>query len=128
MAIQYAHLVITCRNGEIYSYSQNCWKNTAFNKIERSYYGPSVRYIKDALHFINSKIVFSGSYDLDIQLKFKCFGGKLYTSEKKIAINFDHNEVYTRTVCAQRKPRTYYFSEDLELEETPYESETLIYF
>lgn len=66
MALEYAHLSITCRNGEINSCSQDDWRNTAFNKIERKYYGPSIRYAKDVLHFVNSKITYGGEYDLDI--------------------------------------------------------------
>lgn len=64
MAIEFAHLVITCSNGIINSCNQQEWANTAFNKIERRYYGPSIRYQKDILHFINSRIIFYGSYEL----------------------------------------------------------------
>jgi hypothetical protein len=128
MAMEYAQLSITCRNGEINSCSQGEWRNTAFNKIERKYYGPSIRYLKDILHFINSKVHYEGEYDLEISLNFKCFGGATYTAEKHVAISFDHTEMYNRTVCAPRKARLYYSTEDLVLEENPYESETLIFF
>lgn len=108
MAIEFAHLAITCQNGVISSCSQEEWRNTAFNKIERSYYGPSIRYLKDVLHFINAKIIYEGSYDLHISLTLKCFGGTTYTSDKNITITFDHGDIYNRTVCPPRRNRIYY--------------------
>jgi hypothetical protein len=128
MAIESAHLAITCRNGEISSCKQEDWRNSSFNKIERTYYGPSIRYTKDVLHFINSKVIYEGSYELDISLTLKCFGGTTYTADKKIAISFDHSEMYNRTVCPPKKSRIYCSTEDIVLEENPYETETLIFF
>lgn len=61
-------------------------------------------------------------------LEYKCFGGKTYTSEKKIGIHFNHNEVYNRTVCSVFKARVFCPVEEIELEENPYESETVILF
>lgn len=62
IAIEYAHLSITCTNGELNSCSQSDWKNTSFNKIERYYSAPTYKYTKDIIHIINTKIVFEGSY------------------------------------------------------------------
>lgn len=127
-AVEYARLTITCRNGELSSCEQSDWKNVGFSKIERCYYAPTAKYSKDILHIINTKIIFSGSYDLDIHLTYKCFNGVIYSSEKKIVINFNHSEFYNRTVAVPRRKRAFITAEDVQLAESPYNSETIVCF
>jgi hypothetical protein len=117
---EYAHLTITCKNGQLGSCVQTDWTNTAFNKIERYYYAPTVKYTKDILHIINTRIIYSGSYELVVNLSFKCFNGVVYNSEKKIVINFDHSEFYNRTVAIPRKKRPFVTADDVQFEESPY--------
>lgn len=128
VVIEYARLTITCRNGELSSCEQSDWKNLSFNKIERCYYAPTAKYSKDILHIINTKIIFSGSYELDISLTYKCFNGVIYSSEKKIVINFNHSEFYNRTVAVPRRKRAFMTAEDVQLQESPYSSETIVCF
>jgi hypothetical protein len=61
-AVEYAHLEITCRNGQLSSCNQAGWRNSAFNKIERYYHAPTGKYTKDILHIVNTKIILTGSY------------------------------------------------------------------
>lgn len=46
-------LSITCNNGQVISSDKDSWTNVAFNKIERKYFAPSIKYDKDVLsiHF-----------------------------------------------------------------------------
>lgn len=128
VAIEYARLSITCRNGELSSCEQGDWKNVGFNRIERCYYAPTAKYSRDILHIINTKILFSGSYELDIGLTYKCFNGVIYSSEKKIVINFNHSEFYNRTVAVPRRKRAFMTAEDVQLAENPYCSEAIVCF
>ncbi len=74
MALEYAHLSITCRNGEINSCRQDDWRNTAFNKIERKELWAQHSVIRAmSLHFVNSKITYGGEYDLDIRAQLPMF-------------------------------------------------------
>ena len=73
-------------------------------------------------------MIYSGSYELDIVLTYKCFNGVLYSSEKKIVINFNHSEFYNRTVAVTRRKRAYITAEDVQLTENPYSSETIVCF
>jgi hypothetical protein len=79
-AVEYAHLEITCRNGQLSSCNQADWRNSAFNKVERYYYAPTAKYCRDVLHIINSKIIFLGSYELEVALTLKTFSGVVYKS------------------------------------------------
>lgn len=92
----------------INSYNQNEWINTAFNKVERHYYGPSILYRKDVLHFINSKRIRGGSYELNITLTYRHFDGNSYASHKRVRVAFDEKQNYHRTVvCNLFKPKYY---------------------
>ncbi len=127
-AVEYAHLEITCRNGQLSSCNQTGWHNSAFNKIERYYHAPTGKYSRDILHIINTKIILAGCYELDVALTLKTFSGTVVKSEKKLVINFNHSEYYNRTVILPRKKRVFVSAEDIQLEETPYASETLVCF
>ena len=72
-----------------------------------------MRYVKDVLHFTNARIMHVGLYELEVFLEYKCFGGKTFTSEKKISIHFNHNEMYNRTVCSVLKARVFCPVEDI---------------
>lgn len=98
MAVEHAHLSIQCSNGVINSYAQHEWINTSFNKVERHYFGPSIRYRKDVLHFINSKRIRGDSYELNITLTYRHFDGNSYTSHKKVKVAIDERQKYHRTV------------------------------
>ncbi len=54
------------------------------------------------------------------ELNYRCFGGHTYTSYKHVAISFENDILNNRTVCATRKFRLYYATEDIALEENPY--------
>jgi hypothetical protein len=127
-AVEYAHLTITCRNGQLSSCSQTGWCNSAFNKIERYYHAPTGKYSRDILHIINTKIIFTGSYELEVALTLKTFAGTVYKSEKKLVINFNHSEFYNRTVVVQKRKKVFVSADDIQLEESPYSSETLVCF
>lgn len=128
VAIQYAHLTITCRNGQLGSSSELDWKNTAFNKIQRYYFAPTIKYAKDIVHIVNSQIIYNGSYQLNINLQYKCFNGVVYSSEKKIVIDFNHSEFYNRTVAIPKRKRIFITSNNIELLGDPYNSETVVAF
>ena len=48
-----AKLTIECLNGSITSMADSNWRTTAFNTIERVFYGPSLKYEKDILCIYN---------------------------------------------------------------------------
>lgn len=127
-AVEYAHLEITCGNGQLSSCNQAGWRNSAFNKIERYYHAPSGKYTNDILHIINTKIIMMGSYELEVALVLKTFSGTIYKAEKKLVINFNHSEYYNRTVIIPRKKKLFVSAEDIQLEGNPYSSETLVCF
>lgn len=52
-ALIYAKVVMDCGNGSINSMVDQNWRTTAFNQIERTYYGPNISYDKDTLFFYN---------------------------------------------------------------------------
>lgn len=127
-AVEWAHLEITCRNGQLNSCNQADWHNIAFNKIERHYHAPTGKYSRDVLHIINNRVLIVGSYELEVVLTFKTLAGAVLRSEKKLVINFDHSEFYNRTVIIPKRKRVFVSSEDIQLEDSPYSSETLICF
>lgn len=43
-AVRSAKIVIECPNGQMMSNDTRLWKEVNFNKIERMFYGPSVKY------------------------------------------------------------------------------------
>ena len=128
IAIEFATLTISCGNGSISSRSQNEWRNISFNAIERHYYGPSIKYERDTLHFINSKLDVKGSYELTFNLRFKCFDGLSYTSRKSLVIDFNNTEAYLRSVGMPYKTKFYLSPYDLPMKENPYKTETVIMF
>lgn len=79
-AVEYAHLEVTCRNGQLNSCSQKDWRNTGFNKIERYYHAPTGKYARDMLHFVNNRILIMGSYELQVALTVKTLSGAVYKS------------------------------------------------
>ena len=127
-AVEYAHLQITCRNGQLSSCNQTWWRNSAFNKIERYYYAPTGKYSRDILHIINTKIMFYGSYELEVALTLKNFSGVVYKSKKNLIINFNQSEFYNRTVVVPRRKKIFVSGDDIQLQESPYCSEALVTF
>ena len=127
-AIEYATLTITCGNGSISSRCQEEWRNVSFNCIERDYYGPSIKYHQDILHFVNTKIDLVGSYQLDFTLRFKQFSGQVYSSHKCLVINFNHTQTYLKSVGMPYKGRMYEGPLKLQLRDNPFKTETVVMF
>jgi hypothetical protein len=52
----------------------------------------------------------------------------VYSTNKKVVINFDHSELYTRTVALPKRKRAFVVGNDIQLQRNPYCSETVISF
>ena len=129
MAIEFACLQINCRNGEITSMAQHNWANVAFDRIERNYYGPSVKYDRDVVHIISNHFALDGHYDLEISLLFKYFDGQTYKVEKRVSIHFERGQLLHRTMRVEdRTERLFESTQDYGFEESGCRSFTYVTF
>ena len=67
-AVKKAKVSLECVGGELGSTAQSNWTNTAFNRLESTYYGPSIHYTHDNINFVVLDPAIDSQFDFVIQL------------------------------------------------------------
>ena len=44
-------MTLECTNGQLLCFHSKVWNTLDFNKLEKTFYGPSVSYTSDEVHF-----------------------------------------------------------------------------
>lgn len=85
-SIKKAKITLECLNGQLLSYNDSIWKNVDFNKIQKNFYGPSVHYTEDEIHFHLQEQAIGHHFELVLGLELMLFSGQLLKNTKKISL------------------------------------------
>jgi hypothetical protein len=97
-SIKKAKITLECLNGQLLSYNDLVWKNVDFSKIEKMFYGPSVNYIEDELHFHLHELAVGQEFELVLGLEIQLFSGQLLKSNKKIRLSMPNQKYLDKSI------------------------------
>lgn len=80
------------------SYDSHTWQNSEFNKIERSFFGPSVNYEEDIIQFHVLDAFEEVEFDMSISLEVVLFSGQLVTASKRIKMSFQDERHFDKSL------------------------------
>ncbi len=97
-ALKMAKISIECKNGQMMSYDAQVWHNTDFNRIERSFYGPSINYEDDTIQFHLLDTCEDIEFDMTIKLELKLFSGQTIIGNKKMKLAFLNERFFDKSL------------------------------
>jgi hypothetical protein len=72
-AVKRAKVSLECTNGQLICYQNGAWQNVDFHKLQRTFYGPSIGYDQDEVHFQISENLLGHKFDLLVTLEITLF-------------------------------------------------------
>ena len=123
--VRSAKAVISCSNGQMMSYDAQIWKNTEFNRMERTFYGPSVNYEEDVIQFHVLDAFEDAEFDLTFTLELELFSGQLVSGSKRLKLSFPNERHYDKSLNLTL-PEPMMTFQGVELKSNPFCSTTFV--
>jgi hypothetical protein len=123
--VRSARIGIECLNGQMMSYDTHIWQNSEFNRIERTFYGPSINYEEDVIQFHVLDAFDEAEFDMAITLDLTLFSGQHVSGNKRMKLSFPNERHYDKSLNLTMPDPLMTF-QGVELKSNPFGSTTFV--